>query len=253
VEFGRGIVGRAAKLEEPVVVPDVREKSSYARVLEGVYSGIAVPMKAAGEVVGVLNVESGRLGGFDEREVSVLTALAGQAAVAIRNAQLYAETRNLAERDPLTGLYNYRYFQARLAAELDHAVNNGERLALMIADLDQLKEINDRYGHLQGNRALKTVARVMCESFREQDVLGRIGGDEFAGIMARTEAAQAAAAVRRFTDRMSSSPVTLESGGALSLSVSAGVAIMPEDGRDVGSLIAAADRRMYASKSGYKQ
>ena len=152
--------------------------------------------------------------------------------------------RHQASHDALTGLANYREFSETLEREVRRATRSNHTFGLLLLDLDDLKRVNDRYGHLAGNSALRRVAEIIQEHCRATDVAARYGGDEFAVVlvdadsgMARNIAARIAAAVRKDARRPA-------------LSASIGCAMFPEDGRDARELVEAADEQLYKRKKG---
>jgi diguanylate cyclase (GGDEF)-like protein/PAS domain S-box-containing protein len=150
--------------------------------------------------------------------------------------------RHLAATDALTGLANYRRLSEELASEIMRSDRTGRAFAVLMFDLDGMKQINDRYGHLAGNRALCRLADIFRFSCRSIDTAARYGGDEFAIVLPETVAKDAALVRKRICDRLSGDceePL---------LSVSVGMAVYPEDGATIDTLFQAADRALYAMK-----
>lgn len=150
--------------------------------------------------------------------------------------------RHLAATDALTGLANYRRLSEELASEIKRSDRTGRAFAVLMFDLDGMKQINDRYGHLAGNRALCRLADIFRFSCRSIDTAARYGGDEFAIVLPETGANDAALVRKRICDRLSSDreePL---------LSVSVGMAVYPEDGATIDTLFQAADRALYEMK-----
>ena len=148
------------------------------------------------------------------------------------------ELAESARRDPLTGLLNHRAFHAQLQAEAARARRYRGRIALVSFDLDDFKAVNDREGHLEGDRLLRVFAAALAGTVRETDFAGRTGGDEFAALLLEAGPETVAAFLERLRDRL---PADLE--------VSAGAACLPEECSAAEQLLAAADTRLYADKT----
>lgn len=150
--------------------------------------------------------------------------------------------RHLAATDALTGLANYRRLSEELASEIKRSDRTGRAFAVLMFDLDGMKQINDRHGHLAGNRALCRLADIFRFSCRSIDTAARYGGDEFAIVLPETGAKDAALVRKRICERLSSDREEPP------LSVSAGMAVYPEDGATIDTLFQAADRALYEMK-----
>jgi diguanylate cyclase (GGDEF)-like protein len=248
IPLGQGVTGRCAESGEVMLANDITEINDYIEGVPGALSEIALPLKVDGRVIGVLNAEAGRRGAYSEDHVRPLTVVAQQAAVVIRAAQLNDEMRQLAVTDPLTGLYNRRYFVEKLNEEVSRAQRYGQRVALMLVDCDHLKAINDDHGHLSGDRALQALADVMKITLRENDVLARLGGDEFAALLIDADETRAIEVSDRLKRTVHSLRLISEDGGDIDMTVSAGIAIFPDAGADVKSLMREADAAMYRAK-----
>jgi diguanylate cyclase (GGDEF)-like protein len=151
--------------------------------------------------------------------------------------------RELAGTDPLTGLANYRRLFEVLDAEIKRCDRTGRPFAVLLMDLDGLKKINDAYGHLVGSRALCRVAAVLCSSSRSTDTPARYGGDEFALVLPETSARAAAQVAQRISQRVQNDSELPQ------ISVSLGVAVFPENGPTVETLLRWADAALYRMKS----
>jgi diguanylate cyclase (GGDEF)-like protein len=209
IPFGQGITGRCAVENRVVNVGNVRVDAGYiASGVEGARSEIAVPIRFEDELLGVLTIESSAEDAFDDDDVRLLSTLGAQVAVCLHQARLFAESEWMAVTDGLTGLYNYRYFHERLNGEIARSTRYGHPLSLVMVDLDNFKEINDRYGHLKGDEVLREVARRIMQNIRgsvtagttkraDVDIASRYGGEEFIIIMPEAPAAGAAVAAER--------------------------------------------------------
>jgi diguanylate cyclase (GGDEF)-like protein len=161
-------------------------------------------------------------------------------------ARRLAEERRAAT-DPLTGLLSRRALEEAVDARLTGAVARGAPLSLLLVDLDDLKRINDRHGHLVGDRVLREVAALLGSCLRAGDHAGRYGGDEFLLALADTDAGGAAHVVERLRKRAEAVPIDVD-GLEMPLRLSVGAAIFPRDGANRPELIATADAAMYAAK-----
>ena len=174
--------------------------------------------------------------------VTSVTTLALAALVAERR-QVEERLRQLAVSDPLTGLANHRQLIYAVDAEIKRSQRTQRTFALVLLDLDGLKVINDRFGHLVGSLAVCRVAEAMFGSCRGVDTAARFGGDEFALVLPETDLTAAWHVARRVAQRVA------QDGEQPALSVSVGVAMYPSDGTTSDALLAVADRSLYESKA----
>jgi diguanylate cyclase (GGDEF)-like protein len=206
---------------------------------------LEVPLELYGERTGTLiaEVREPRAFGADERRL--LDAISGQAATAVGNSRLYA----LANVDGLTGLFCRRYFDMRLAEEIERARRFGTSFCLVMLDLDDFKHVNDTYGHLVGDRALREVARIAAGQLRGVDLAARFGGEELAFLLPRTSLADAHAVAERIRERVATHCCSHE-GVTLRITASLGVSGWVESGvGDPSSLVARADEALYRAKA----
>jgi diguanylate cyclase (GGDEF)-like protein len=169
------------------------------------------------------------------------------AAVVAEGRQAQAQLRELATTDPLTGLANYRRLLEVLRAEIARSHRTGREFAVLFVDMNGLKRINDRYGHLAGSRALCRVAQTLRASCRTTDTPARFGGDEFAVVLAETGADGGHVVLQRLHDRLARDTAQPR------LSVSGGVAVFPRDGDSPTILLRAADQALYGDKATSKK
>jgi diguanylate cyclase len=163
-----------------------------------------------------------------------------------RLEQANADLLNLAITDPLTGLLNRRKFEEVLQQEVARALRYSP-LSLLMIDVNLFKQVNDQYGHQTGDEALKTVAGVLKSACRSTDFCARLGGDEFSVILPHADAAAALVVRDRILHSLAATPVPVD-GGRLTLSLSIGIASLPDDATESEGLIAAADSAMYRAK-----
>ncbi|HEV3219848.1 MAG TPA: GGDEF domain-containing protein [Candidatus Acidoferrales bacterium] len=160
----------------------------------------------------------------------------------VDNARLFDQVRRMAITDPLTGLANYRTLVNALQNELERSRRSGRPFAVVLFDLDGLKSVNDQFGHLVGSRAICRLANVLRMHCRSTDTGARYGGDEFALVLPEAGAEAAERVARRVREKLASDPEIPQ------LSVSAGVAVYPQDGDSLEKLLGAADRALYRMK-----
>jgi two-component system, cell cycle response regulator len=167
---------------------------------------------------------------------------------ALKLGETLEALRRLATRDQLTGLLNRREFDRILAEESERAARFGRPLALVLVDIDHFKRVNDTHGHPAGDEVLREVGRRLGALMRSVDRVTRFGGEEFALVVMEMDRAMALETARRICAEMRRSP--FRTGNIdLPLTVSAGVAVMPGDATDGKSLVAAADKALYAAKA----
>jgi diguanylate cyclase (GGDEF)-like protein len=211
-------------------------------------AGAAVPIHGELAPIGLLSVFArGPAHGFGESQVRDLETLAARAGPAIENARRFREARHLADVDALTGLHNRRYFHETLAREVARAQRYDRRLALVVFDLDNFKEINDSLGHLAGDSVLAELAERLRHVIRQADIACRVGGDEFAVILPESGLHEADQLYERISSEVTSRPIA-QTG---SLGLSAGVAeLRPQD--DPTRFFQRADANLYTAKGAGK-
>ena len=207
---------------------------------------------AIGYVLAVLaGSAAGSLGPAAAATVGVnLTALILLAYVAMVIARAQRVTRDAAIRlstvDPLTGLFNRTFFFAAIGREIARSARSGRGFCLLMMDLDDLKEINDRLGHFQGDRVLRGVGEVIVEGVRRIDTAARYGGDEFVALLPETDPTGAFVLAEKI--RLGVNAMALDLPDASHASISIGVVSYPADGLTSDDLMISADKAMYASK-----
>jgi diguanylate cyclase (GGDEF)-like protein len=204
-------------------------------------SAMCAPLQVKGKLLGVLYVDATALGQYTLADLAVFQTLAAQAAMAIENARLFQAVIT----DSLTGLYSGGFFRRRLEEEVKLHQQQGRPLSLIMADLNNLKGINDTYGHLYGSRALVTMGEILRQNVRSGDLACRYGGDEFAIILPDTDRA-GGDAMRQRIEAACREVSTDEMPGWMGACL--GVATYPQDGDSGAALIAQADCRMYEEK-----
>ena len=241
-----GITGWVVAHREAQCVNDAH-RDARMRLIPGTplehESLVVVPLVVRGAVVGTLNV--GRMGEaeahFSDTEFELVKLFAAQASVALQNARAHREISARAETDALTGLLNHGAFQAFLT-ELSERGDQA-RFVLLMLDLDDLKRVNDTFGHLAGDRLLRTTGAAIRSAVRASDRAFRYGGDEFAVLLPDAtlpQAIEVGERIRRAVQRAFS--------GSTALTVSIGVGSFPDDARARDELLARTDAAMYRAK-----
>ena len=218
----------------------------------GVHAYLGVPLISGKECLGVLNlfkVAPNRE--FKDRDRFLAEMVARQAGVAIQNSRRYEEAQRLATRDSLTSLYNRRHLFELAAREFDRSRRYNRPMAAIMLDLDNLKKINDTFGHQAGDQALQTVAKICISTLRRPDLIGRYGGDEFIMVLPETTLTSASNVAERLRNNVSKYPMTNE-GAQVKLSVSLGVAGLVPETRSLETLIDHADQAQYQAKQSGK-
>jgi diguanylate cyclase (GGDEF)-like protein len=188
---------------------------------------------------------------FNDRDLFLAEMVARQAGVAIQNARRYEEAKRLATHDSLTGLFTRHYFFELANREYERARRYKRPLSILMMDLDDLKRINDLYGHQCGDRALQMLAHTCQTVLRQVDLIGRYGGDEYVILLPETELIKAIAAAERLRDHASQE--MLENHDCkVSISVSLGVAALEDDVASVEELVDRADHAQYSAKQAGK-
>ena len=207
-----------------------------------------LPLVAKGQSIGLVELFSKTPIEFDEERLGLARTMANEAAMALENARLYEEARNLADRDPLTGFYNHRFLHERLGEEVVRTQRGRRAMSVLMLDLDDFKLVNDTFGHLFGDRVLTWTAELIRSTLRASDIPARYGGDEFAIILPETDVAEATRAAERILEAFRDHAYVGEQRGPVPIGASIGVATFPADGRTATELIAAADTALYRVK-----
>ena len=205
----------------------------------------AVPLEVRGEILGTMWL----VRPADEAQgPDMLPVIAAHIATAIENTRSYEEALLLAERDPLTSLYNHRGIHKRLAGESLRAQQNGCELSLIMMDMDDFKLLNDTYGHPAGDAMLRQVSDEIRGVLRHADLAGRVGGDEILIVLPNTGSAGAAQFSDRLLSTLAARPCITEQGASIPIRVSLGLATFPDDTQSLAQLVGIADANLYASK-----
>ncbi len=215
----------------------------------GAQTLLLVPLMAAGRTIGLVelfHVRTPRF--FTADDLSVYRTMANQAGAVLDNVRLLDQLRQAADVDQLTGVNNHRYLQERLKQEAARSARSHVPFSILMVDLDGFKGINDKHGHADGDRVLRTVASGLKLAVRGHDIVARYGGDEFVVFMPDTSEDQARVVAKRVVAGVRARKHELSDGTIAQISASAGLAVFPVDGRTPAVLLHAADAAMYAVK-----
>jgi diguanylate cyclase (GGDEF)-like protein/putative nucleotidyltransferase with HDIG domain len=249
IPVGEGLCGWVAENRKPIVngnpsvEPDFLKGMDLSPLLR---STLAVPLEGVDHTVGVLGLYRRQPDAFTGDHLRILLAISAKLGFSIENALKYRIAENSATTDYLTGLPNARSLFLHLDGELARCKRLQAPLAVVVCDLDGFKQVNDRFGHLVGNRVLHSVASGLKETCREYDYVARMGGDEFVIIMPGFDTA--AIKEKSLLFQSIAMEVGVQECKEPLLSLSAGVAVYPNDGLDAEQLLAEADQRMYVNK-----
>ena len=234
----------------PFRVSDVQviSQNRWPAVVPELHAMIGIPLRSEGRAYGTLLLLHRASDQFQEKDERVLEVIAAQAAAAISRAEALERAERLAITDALTGLYNARYFNGRLEAEIQRAQRYEHTVALLIVDSDALKRVNDQLGHAAGNQLLVDLARTIREHVRATDLVARFGGDEFVILQPETDLDAAVA----IAERIRGAAHAVSGVAGVERSVSVGVATFPASAADPDALFQAADDALYRAKRGGK-
>lgn len=242
----------------PFISQDLTRESRFrdAALHSSYRSVIAIPLvrterredKVRTDVIGVLRLDSPRVGAFGVNHLRALSTLGRLAGALIVNALLYRITQREATTDPLTGLYVQKYFKERFDDEVRLAGQMDRKLAFLLCDVDHFKKYNDTYGHSVGDLTLTSIAECLLKSTRNVDFVSRYGGEEFGVILPETDPEGAALVAERFRAAVAKLKIPV-SGKTTSVTVSVGVSFFPKQGPTSLDLISAADKALYKAKA----
>jgi diguanylate cyclase (GGDEF)-like protein/putative nucleotidyltransferase with HDIG domain len=252
IPMGQGLSGWVAENGKHIVNGNPSVEPSYLNdktLTSSLKSAVALPLEGAAGIIGVLTLYHMERDAFTKDHLRLLMAISSKIGMSIENALRFQQAESSATTDYLTSLPNARSLFLQLDAEVSRAKRGNQPLTVVVLDLDELKQINDRYGHLEGNRVLREVAAGLKSHCREYDYVARMGGDEFVVLIGGAKQEDADERVEQF--RRVVSGIGIQSFDK-PLSASVGVAHFPADGADAECLLAEADRLMYQQKRSRK-
>jgi len=248
--FGVGLTGWGVEHREPVLVNKAHLDPRTATVVgtpdDEPEALITIPLIARDSIKGALNIyRLGEDASFDEDEFELAKRFGDAAALALDNAQVRARLEHQAQTDPLTGLFNHRAFHERLRQALANASRSHDAVSLLMLDIDDFKRVNDVYGHGAGDEILRSLADTLKDAMRTSDVVYRLGGEEFAIVIASRSAENAERLAGRLVERVEATE--FDPAGRITISV--GLARGPEHAMNPRELIACAEAAMMTAKA----
>ncbi len=226
-------------------------KRLHCRMIEeipGVGGAACLPLLADGWVMGVLSLLVPSPLELEKEDLEFLELYSNSIAIVLFNLRQRNSLQALSLMDQLTELPNRRFILTAVEREIVRASRSGKQFALAMLDLDNFKDVNDRYGHEEGDRVLSLLARIGRETLRGSDALARWGGEEFLLLLPEVGPEGARAAVERFRQNFAKSTAAENGLTAKGITFSAGLTMFPEDGKSLPLLLEKADRRLYRAK-----
>lgn len=241
-------------IKRAVIIENIEQLliEKYSQILhnEGrlfIKSSISAPIIVDGKLYGLLNIDSEQNNVFDENDLEFMEYLRIQSALVIEKRLLYEKMIIFSRYDELTGVYNRRYFEERLESQLKKSERYNEKFCLVLFDLNKFKDINDTYGHLIGDEVLKNFANTLKSNFRNSDIIGRFGGDEFVAILYNNDRNATISKMEKILEICRKDTMYFDNI-SLNYDFSYGVACYQENGINFNDLIKDADKRMYENK-----
>jgi len=208
---------------------------------------IAAPLVSENKIIGILRMDSMEELTFTQDDLRLLDIIADIGAVTVENALLYLKTEDLAIKDSLTGLYVRRYFSDRFHEEIQRAAIQEAELSLLILDIDNFKDYNDKYGHAAGDLVLKYLSKTINSLVREGDIVARYGGEEIIILLVGRSKKEAIAQAEAIRKAIKDRPLSFRRHVA-NITISLGLASYPNDGAIEEELLRLADKRLYKAK-----
>src|ERR1700691_690057 len=247
IPVGGGLSGWVAENRKPILNGNPSVEPGYLAdpaKFSTLNSALAVPLEGLSGVMGVMTLYRAERDAFSRDHLRILLAISGKVSLAIENALIFRQVEDSATTDYLSGLPNARSLFLRLDSEVARCRRSKEPLCVVVCDLDGFKQINDRFGHLEGNKVLRLVSEAMRSRCREYDYVARMGGDEFVLLLPGRDRGAIQARIEEIRQIAIGTGMPVSSG----VSISIGEAYYPEDGSDAEELLAEADKRMYKAK-----
>ncbi len=254
IPVGQGLSGWVAENRKPILNGNPSVEPGYLNdpsKFSTLRAAVAVPLEGVNCVLGVLSLYHAERDAFTKDHLRILLAISAKIGLSIENALRFRQAESSATTDYLTTLPNARSLFVQLDAELSRGHRNDVPLAVLVLDLDGFKLVNDRFGHLEGNKVLHAVGTRLKSVCREYDYIARMGGDEFVVLLPGAGPGDVHTKIAHLREAVQDVGRSIFVGNSLTVSI--GVAHFPLDGTDAEQLLAEADRRMYKEKRAHEQ
>jgi diguanylate cyclase (GGDEF)-like protein/putative nucleotidyltransferase with HDIG domain len=254
IPLGQGLSGWVAENRKPILNGNPSVEPGYLNdpaKFSTLRSAVAVPLEGVNGVLGVLSLYHAERDAFSKDHLRILLAISSKIGMSIENAFRFRQAESSATTDYLTGLPNARSLFLQLDSELSRSRRNQAPLSVLVLDLDGFKLVNDRFGHLEGNKVLRAVGSRLKAACREYDYIARMGGDEFVVLLSGVQPEDVLAKAGQFRQVVKDIARELFNGNLLTASI--GMAHFPSDGIDAEQLLAEADREMYKEKHAHRR
>jgi diguanylate cyclase (GGDEF)-like protein len=236
--------GQALEAGKTLVENNARNAAEAGLYVE-TESRMSIPLVSFGQTLGVLALDSEHPGAFHSNDTQPLESVADICANAIQNAHYVERVKQLAYLDGLTGIFNRRFFELRMAEEIERARRYDSGMGVIMIDIDQFKRLNDEFGHLLGDEVLRQVSSILHQQLRKIDVVCRYGGEEFAILLSQTSPQHSLAVAEKLRRMVETWQFP---GVPRPVTISAGTANYPDHGTTRDELVKAADAGLYAAK-----
>jgi len=242
--------------QKPLYIPDTDAYPGWSRekTHNPIRSWVGAPISAQGQVIAIFSLDKLEPDYYTEKHADTLAMFAAEAALAMENARLFKDVQRMAITDPLTGIFNRRYFFSQGLYEVDRACRYCHPLSLILLDVDEFKRVNDTCGHLVGDQVLQRICEICLESLRKVDILVRYGGEEFVILLPDTTPAAAREVAERLRARIGAERIVSDAG-LIQVTASFGVADLVLQDPATGScahlldqMVRQADQAMYQAK-----
>jgi len=252
-KMGENIFGQSAEREEVILVPDISKENSYlffdGEPKSGSFLVIPILLKKK-HPLGVLSLHRSTVDSFSQNEITLFKKICKEIAKVLDKTFLFRHTRELSITDELTGLYNRRYFNQRYEREVLRAKRYKRPLSVIMVDIDYFKNYNDINGHILGDEVLKKVANSLESNLRKADIVARYGGEEFVILLPeidKNQADQVAEKLRLAIEKGKFPREEFQPKGTVTISL--GLATLPDDSSNSQELLECADRALYRAKA----